>query len=1020
VATGLRRVEEDALAPVLAKVLHVRRTELRRTLQVASFAVVVGWAMYTAFSGTQSIFLNKAGPNAYPLFFIVLALAVWPMDALQGWLTRRFGVGRAFRVNLTANAVAAVAVFAAYIVHEDATVAFVAYVIYSVAFELVMLHFWSFVTQHFNILEGKRIFPVIAAGSSVGYILSGVTTTLVAVFATEPLILVWAVGSIAAAYMTIGLERTLYRPAMIDDADQLLVSHEVERERNGLAAVLVRALEHATGSRLVLAVVVLALLLQVASRIGDYVVSVIFVEATHNNLQELTILIGNAWLLSYVVQLVISLFVAPWVLNRLGVKNAILALPLFTLIGFTAVAINPVLGTALFLFIVRNGLQTGLDDPAQNVLGGALPAQVVPRLQFLLNNLVLPGGALISGVVLLALQPAIVNSVEVLAMLGIVVALGFLAAASFLRGQYLDAIYTRLRTHALSLADYQQAIGRPTAQEVGELQGYIRGSESKSREFAAAALARLSPDAFDAMLPELLASSDAVVRRLALQMSAPDRISQADLETAAEDGDGWVRAAAAVAGLTRSEPWAGAREVISRLREAPGAEERIAAVWAAAFVADDDAVVAGMRETEPRVRMEAIRSFARMKGAVAGVAEPFIACLRDQDTDVRREALRQALRWLPPPDSFQAFAEALADGLSSGDHDVRRLAAEAMAVQAPDALALTLPLLTARDATSVAVVDALVRSGRPDLFHKVREHLEEQLGQAAEMAALSARVTAAMRHRDGEAAAGHALLRIGLDDYVNSAVEAGLTAMRALHARRGFATVERGLASVHAQARMEALETLLNFGPSWLAGPLARLLEPEAFDPVVARPLTQADFEALAKHPDKWVRETAAAAAHGLDEQMKELIVLKQVPLFSTLTLEQLASVDRMMVTRHYAKGESLFRRGDVGGELYVVVEGEVRVHLDHGGLEVTLARHRAGGVMGEMSVFDDQPRSASAQAISDSVVRVLRRDRLQAIVHEHPEVLLEFIKNLSQRLRAMDAKIESTTPEGTAAATTP
>ncbi|TMG31104.1 MAG: hypothetical protein E6H95_03070, partial [Chloroflexi bacterium] len=68
-------------------------------------------------------------------------------------------------------------------------------VIYSVAFELVMLHFWSFVTQHFNVLEGKRIFPVIAAGSSVGYILSGVTTTLVAFFATEPLILVWAIGS---------------------------------------------------------------------------------------------------------------------------------------------------------------------------------------------------------------------------------------------------------------------------------------------------------------------------------------------------------------------------------------------------------------------------------------------------------------------------------------------------------------------------------------------------------------------------------------------------------------------------------------------------------------------------------------------------------------------------------------------------------------------------------------------------------------------------------------------------------
>jgi hypothetical protein len=1001
-----------------AKILHVRRTELRRTLQVAGFAIVVGWAMYTAFSGTQSIFLNKTGPHAYPVFFVVLALAVWPMDALQGALTRRFGLGRAFRINLTANAVIAIGVFIAYTLREDATVAFTAYVIYSVAFELVMLHFWSFVTQHFNVLEGKRIFPVIAAGSSVGYILSGVTTTVVAVFATEPLVLIWAIGSVAAVYMSVGLERTLYRPALIDDADHLLVSHEIERQRHGLIAVLMRALEHMTGSRLVLAIVVLALLLQVASRIGDYVVAVIFVEATHNNLQELTILIGNAWLLSYVVQLVISLFITPWVLDRLGVKNAILALPIFTLIGFTAVALNPVLATALFLFIVRNGLQTGLDDPAQNVLGGALPAQVAPKLQFLLNNAVLPGAALMSGLSLLILQPAIENSVQVLAMLGIVVGIGFLAAAAWLRSQYLDAIYMRLRTHALSLADYQQAIGRPTPQEVAELQGYIRGPQPRSREFAAAALARLSLDDFTAMLPELLASADPVVRRLALQMAAPDRLSLKDLERAAADDDTWVRAAAAVAGLTRTERWQVAAGILEALRHGAGADERAAAVWAAATVSDENAIVEGMSDPDPNVRSEAIRSFARMKGQVANVEAPFIACIRDEDVEVRREALRQALRWIPPAESFQGYAEALAEGLASGDHDVRSLAAEAMAVQAPDALALTLPLLPARDETSVAVVDALVRSGRPDLYRKVREHLQAQLAQAGEMARLSARVTAAMRHSDGDAAAGYALLRVGLDDYVHSAAESGLTAMRALHGKRGFATVERGLASVHTQARVEALETLINFGPSWLAPSLARLLEPDSFDPLLARPLTMSDFDALAKHPDRWVRETAEAASHGLDEQMKELIALKQVPLFNTLTLEQLASVDRMMVTRHYAKGEPLFRRGDVGGELYVVVEGEVRVHLDHGGREYTLARQGAGAVLGEMSVFDDQPRSASAQAMADTVVRVLRRDRLQAIVHEHPEVLLEFIKNLSQRLRAMDAKLETSSPESAPAAT--
>jgi len=975
---------------------------------VAGFAIVVGWAMYTAFSATQSIFLNKAGPHAYPVFFIVLALAVWPLDALQGALSRRFGVGRAFRINLIANAVAAIGVFVAYTIREDATVAFAAYVVYSVAFELVMLNFWTFVTQHFNVLEGKRIFPVIAAGSSVGYILSGLTTTIVALFATEPLVFVWAFGSMAAAMMSVGLERTLFRPAFVDEADQFLVQHEVDRKRHGAIAMFRRAVQHVSGSRLVLALVLLALVLLIVSRVGDYLVAVLFVDATHNNLQELTILIGNAWLASYVVQLLVSLFVAPWVLNRLGVKNAIMVLPAFTVIGFVAVAVNPVLATALFLFIVRNGLQTGLDDPAQNVLGGALPAQVVPRLKFLLDNAVLPGAAAVSGAGLLLLQAAVVANVEVLALTGIALAVLLVLAAWWVRSLYVDAIYSRLRTHALSLADFQQAVGRPTPDQIVELQGYIRGADDKTRQFAAAALAKASPDAFASMAPELLTSPDPIVRRLVFQMAPPDSIALDQLESARDDQDGWVRAAAAIAGVMRKDRWEGSDEVLRSLDESDAPRDRAAAAWAAAFVADGVTVVKAMGDADRLVRLEGIRAFARMKGEVPAVAGVLIECMRDGEVEVRREALRQALRWAPPADWQQPYAEALAAGLASPDRDVRRLAAEAMATQAPEALALTLPLLLTRDETSSAAVEALVRSGRPELFQHARAHLEARLSGGVQLARLSARVSGAMRHVDGDTAAAYALLRIGLDDFVNSAADSGLAAMRALHGKRGFATVERGLASEHTQTRVEALETLLNFGPGWLAGPLARLLEPESFDPVVARPLSHAELEALTTHADKWVRETAEAASQGLSEHMKELIALKRVPLFSTLTLEQLASIDRLMVTRHYANGESVFRRGDVGAELYVVVDGEIRVHLDHAGSEVTLARHGSGTVVGEMSVFDDEPRSASAEATTETTVRVLRRDRLHAIVHEHPEVLLEFIKNLSQRLRAMDEKLES------------
>src|SRR5207245_8208028 len=87
-------------APLLARFLHVRRNELDRTLQVGGFAIVLGWAMYTAFNATQAIFLAKAGPHAYPLFFIILALAVCPAVALQCVVLRMLAAGRALRLCL--------------------------------------------------------------------------------------------------------------------------------------------------------------------------------------------------------------------------------------------------------------------------------------------------------------------------------------------------------------------------------------------------------------------------------------------------------------------------------------------------------------------------------------------------------------------------------------------------------------------------------------------------------------------------------------------------------------------------------------------------------------------------------------------------------------------------------------------------------------------------------------------------------------------------------------------------------
>ncbi|MEP7105003.1 MAG: hypothetical protein ABI838_04070, partial [Chloroflexota bacterium] len=425
-------VSREFLLLLLARAFHVRRSEMSRVIRMSGLAVVLGWGMYCAFNVTQAIFLVQSGPEAYPLFFILLALTVWPAVALQGALVRRFGVGRAFRYNLLANALIPVPVFLVYKIAENqAGVAFAVYILYSVAFELVMLLFWAFVSQHFNLLEGKRIYPVIAAGSSVGYILSGLTTTLLSpVTGPEPLLFFWGLGAGMSGLIVYTTERRLYRPAVEEEADEFAVATQQQRQGGRLFA-LVDALRYLRSSRLVLAFVVMAGLLIVSMRISDYLVAVVFVDVTHRHLAELSVLIGNAWLISYVVQLLLALVVTPFLLNRAGVKNVILALPAAAATGFLAVALLPGLASAMFLFVIRNGLETGVDDPAQQLLGSALPAQVTPKLKLLLDDFALPGAAILAGLFCgaLGLVAPHANLTILLAVAGVALSIFFLAAA---------------------------------------------------------------------------------------------------------------------------------------------------------------------------------------------------------------------------------------------------------------------------------------------------------------------------------------------------------------------------------------------------------------------------------------------------------------------------------------------------------------------------------------------------------------------------------------------------------------
>lgn len=134
---------------------------------------------------------------------------------------------------------------------------------------------------------------------------------------------------------------------------------------------------------------------------------------------------------------------------------------------------------------------------------------------------------------------------------------------------------------------------------------------------------------------------------------------------------------------------------------------------------------------------------------------------------------------------------------------------------------------------------------------------------------------------------------------------------------------------------------------------------------------------------------------------------LKRVPLFSDLSDIELARFTTVVREREYPKNSVILFEDDPGDALFVVSGGQVKVVLiGEDGREVILSVLSEGDFFGEMSLIDDEPRSAHVIAMKDSRLLVLRRDDFQQQIQLLPSIALKVLKVLVGRLRRADAKI--------------
>jgi len=149
----------------------------------------------------------------------------------------------------------------------------------------------------------------------------------------------------------------------------------------------------------------------------------------------------------------------------------------------------------------------------------------------------------------------------------------------------------------------------------------------------------------------------------------------------------------------------------------------------------------------------------------------------------------------------------------------------------------------------------------------------------------------------------------------------------------------------------------------------------------------------------------AASPSHGSPE-IRDL--LRRVSIFSHLDQAGLAAIERLMEIRTCSGEAVITGQEDPGDSLFVLVRGKVKVVLyGESGREMILSIFKSpGDFFGEMSLLDNQPRSATILAVEPSTLLILKRRDFQAHLEANPRTAVAVLTELSRRLRHADEVI--------------
>jgi CRP-like cAMP-binding protein len=134
-----------------------------------------------------------------------------------------------------------------------------------------------------------------------------------------------------------------------------------------------------------------------------------------------------------------------------------------------------------------------------------------------------------------------------------------------------------------------------------------------------------------------------------------------------------------------------------------------------------------------------------------------------------------------------------------------------------------------------------------------------------------------------------------------------------------------------------------------------------------------------------------------MDDSIVEM--LEKTPLWSGLTKQDLRQVVKASIERNFDSGHTVVSKGDPEDGFYLIFEGAAEVRSDGR----ILSRLGPGQFFGEMSILDNQPRSADVVTVEPSPILFLSSLSFKTLIFANPKIALKMLQEFVRRLRSTD-----------------